>query len=196
MAATYCYKGTYQQHRYIHTSLLFLQASFGGFYRVEQLIVSTTPDTPSYRKTHSGVAPIVSKPNIQWLFKVQAIVDKLSAAYTDPATGQERTAKLSDICFKPLGADCAIESMLQYWQMDPQIYNLGRLSPDFCFGHWSTQCRSAFEAPIDPNTVLGGFPTNGSFRSYSQDATAFVVTYPVDPSPANRYAIDQHCHTK
>lgn len=154
---------------------------------MEQLIVSTTPETPSYHKTQSGVAPIVSKPNIQWLFKVQAIVDTLSAPYTDPVTGQGKNATLSDICFKPLGTDCATESVLQYWQMDPQVYNQGRLSPDFCFGHWSTQCRSAFEAPIDPNTVLGGFPTNAGFRSYSQDATAFVVTYPVDSSLANRY---------
>lgn len=141
------------------------EASFGGFYRVEQLIISSTPETPSYHKTASGVAPIVSKANIQWLFKVQAIVDSLSAAYTDPTTGQEKSATLADICFKPLGADCAVESVLQYWQMNPQIYNLGRLSPEFCFGHWSTQCRSAFEAPIDPNTVLGGFPTNASSRT-------------------------------
>lgn len=59
------------------------------------------------------MAPVVSKPNIQWLFKVQAEIDALTAPYIDPATGQERNATLSDICFKPMGSVCAIESILQ-----------------------------------------------------------------------------------
>ena len=170
-----------------------MQESFGAFWRIEQLLISTTPESkPSYRKAASGLPPIVAKDrthdHIKWLFQVQAEVDALSVPYTDSATGQAGNATLSSICFKPLGRACAIESVLQYWQMDPQIYALGRLSADFCFGHWSTQCRSAFESPIDPHTVLGGFPTDNSFRSFAQDATSFVVTYPVDSSPANRSA--------
>jgi hypothetical protein len=39
-----------------------------------------------------------------------------------------------------------------------------KLSPDYCFGHWATQCRSAFEAPMDPHVVLGGFSTGPDFR--------------------------------
>ncbi len=41
----------------------------------------------------------------------------------------------------------------QYWKMDRQIYARGeppfytKLTPEFCFGHWSTQCRSAFQVP-------------------------------------------------
>ncbi|KAL0026458.1 hypothetical protein WJX77_000502 [Trebouxia sp. C0004] len=169
------------------------EESFGAFWRIEQLLISTTPESqPSYKKAASGLPPIVAKDrthdHIKWLFQVQAEVDALSAPYTDSVTGQTGNATLSSICFKPLGGACAIESVLQYWQMDPKIYALGRLSPDFCFGHWSTQCRSAFESPIDPHTVLGGFPTDSSFRSFAQDATSFVVTYPVDSSPANRDA--------
>ncbi len=170
-----------------------MQESFGAFWRIEQLLISTTPESkPSYRKAASGLPPIVAKDrthdHIKWLFQVQAEVDALSVPYTDSVTGQTGNATLSSICFKPLGGACAIESVLQYWQMDPKIYALGRLSADFCFGHWSTQCRSAFESPIDPHTVLGGFPTDNSFRSFAQDATSFVVTYPVDSSPANRWA--------
>lgn len=168
-----------------------MQASFGAFWRIEQLIITTTPDTqPAYKKTASGLPPIIAKDrshdHIRWLFDVQAAVDALSVPYTHSATGKTANATLQSICFKPLGSACATESVLQYWQMDPKIYALGRLSPDFCFGHWSTQCRSAFESPIDPHTVLGGFPTDNSFRSIAEDATSFVVTYPVDSSPANR----------
>ena len=169
------------------------QASFGAFWRIEQLLITTTPDTqPSYKKTASGLPPIIAKDqthdHIKWLFDVQAEVDALTVPYTDSTTGQTANATLDSICFKPLGEACATESVLQYWQMDLKTYTSGRLSPPFCFGHWSTQCRSAFESPIDPHTVLGGFPTDNSFRSIDEDATSFVVTYPVDSSPANRSA--------
>ena len=42
----------------------------------------------------------------------------------------------------------------QYWKMDRSIYERGeppfftKLTPEFCFGHWSTQCRSAFQVPV------------------------------------------------
>ena len=46
--------------------------------------------------------------------------------------------------------------------------------------------RATFEAPMDPDIILGGFPAGPEFRNYSADATAFVVTYPVDSSKDNR----------
>ena len=80
----------------------------------------------------------------------------------------------------------------QYWKMDEGVYTKGlppygtKLSPDFCFGHWQTQCRATYEAPVDPHVVLGGFPNGPGFRNFSADATSFVVTYPVDSSSDNR----------
>lgn len=210
------------------------------------------------------------------------------APYTT-ADGAEANATLTDVCFKPFGGACATQSVLQYWRMDRGYYeaemakgpySAGRLTPDYCFGHWwaperrravgssclapcmlctrgrcwwtgeaaaaagahwhmppppprFTQCRSAFEAPMDPHVVLGGFPTGEAFRrepfsaarcaapcrtcarcfplcqdhrqgaadasmrtahpgchsrNYSADATSFVITYPIDPSPSNRAA--------
>ena len=50
------------------------------------------------------------------------------------------------------------------------------------------QCRAKFGGPMDPHIVLGGFPTNSSFVSYSTDATSFVITYPVDSNMTNRCA--------
>jgi Niemann-Pick C1 protein len=54
------------------------------------------------------------------------------------------------------------------------------------------QCRSAFGGPVDPHLVLGGFPMDSSFQSYSADATSFVVTYPIDSSPDNRCNAHEH----
>lgn len=84
---------------------------------------------------------------------------------------------------------------LQFWKMDEDIYEHGeppygtKLSPDFCFSHWQTQCRSNFEAPMDPHIILGGFPNGPDFRNFSADSTAFVVTFPVDSSSENRCSL-------
>ena len=48
----------------------------------------------------------------------------------------------------------------QYWKMDRQIYARGeppfytKLTPEFCFGHWSTQCRSAFQVALSQRPSL------------------------------------------
>eukprot|EP00879_Flechtneria_rotunda_P012269 GHRR01012815.1.p1 GENE.GHRR01012815.1~~GHRR01012815.1.p1 ORF type:complete len:1130 (+),score=344.72 GHRR01012815.1:967-4356(+) len=171
------------------------EASFGPFYRVSQLILSTTLQSQSKYISTSGLPAIVTDDNILLLFQMQAKVDALRGAYTN-STSQNAEAALTDVCFKPFGTACATQSVLQYWHMDRALYESEqkkspyavKLSPDYCFGHWATQCRSAFEAPIDPHVVLGGFSTGPDFRNYSADTTAFVVTYPIDSSPANRAA--------
>ena len=89
-------------------------------------------------------------------------------------------------------ATCSVCWRAQYWKMDLGIYEHGappygtRLTPDFCFGHWQTQCRATYEAPVDPHVVLGGFPAGAAFRNFSADATSLVVTYPVASSADNR----------
>jgi hypothetical protein len=43
--------------------------------------------------------------------------------------------------------------------------------------HYTTEetCLSTFQSPIDPSTILGGFPGNNF-----TEASAFVITYPVN----------------
>ncbi|KAL0361852.1 UNVERIFIED_CONTAM: NPC intracellular cholesterol transporter 1 [Sesamum radiatum] len=86
---------------------------------------------------------------------------------------------LTDICMKPLGNDCATQSVLQYFKMDQQNYDsFGGLDHvEYCFQHYTSAetCASAFKAPLDPSTALGGFSGN----NYSE-ASAFIVTYPVN----------------
>eukprot|EP00775_Hariotina_reticulata_P001814 gene1814-2147_t len=151
------------------------EASFGPFYRVAQLILSTTPQHKGDFISTTGLPAIVNDANIQLLFDMQDLVNNVT------------------VCFKPFGTVCATQSILQFWHMDRSFYlseqaksrYATKLSPDYCFGHWYTQCRSAFEAPMDPHVILGGFSTGPDFRNYSADATAFVVTYPIDSNPGN-----------
>ncbi len=102
----------------VHACYL-LQASFGPFYRIEQLIVSTKDPG----------APIVTDANIRLLFEMQAQIDALSA-HVPAADGAERTMSLQDVCVKPLGKTCVVLSMLQYWKMDQSVYEKGEAHAD------------------------------------------------------------------
>jgi Niemann-Pick C1 protein len=60
-------------------------------------------------------------------------------------------------------------------------------------GYWA--CRSTFEAPIEPKMVLGGYPTDDSFVSYQQNATALLLTFPMNASARiQQHAVDWERH--
>ena len=164
------------------------EAAFGPFYRVSQLILSTTPAAAnSSHLTPSGLPAILIDANLRLLFDMQAAVDAVTADSAQNST-------LNDLCFKPLGDACATQSVLQYWGGSREEYEgPGRLSPEFCIDHWSTACRAATGAPVDPKVVLGGFPTaavdgEGAVKApaYANDSTAFVITYLLSSAPEDR----------
>ncbi|CAA0807018.1 Patched family protein [Striga hermonthica] len=145
----------------------FFDNHLAPFYRIEQLIIATIPDS-------RGKAPsILTDSNIKLLFDIQKRVDTIRA------NNSGSMVSLTDICLKPLGKDCATQSVLQYFKMDPQNYDsFGGLDHiEYCFQHFSSAetCASAFKAPLDPSTAVGGFPGNNYL-----EASAFVVTYPVN----------------
>ncbi|GAY49262.1 hypothetical protein CUMW_117840 [Citrus unshiu] len=132
---------------------LFFDSHLAPFYRIEELILATIPDT-----THGNLP---------------SIIDGLRANYSGSMIS------LTDICMKPLGQDCATQSVLQYFKMDPKNFDDfgGVEHVKYCFQHYTSteSCMSAFKGPLDPSTALGGFSGN----NYSE-ASAFVVTYPVN----------------
>uniref|UniRef100_A0A7C9FG71 SSD domain-containing protein n=2 Tax=Opuntia streptacantha TaxID=393608 RepID=A0A7C9FG71_OPUST len=146
----------------------FFDSHLAPFYRIEQVMLATKPD-PLTGKSPS----IVTDDNIQLLFEVQQKVDELTVNYSGSRVS------LTDICLKPLGDDCAIQSILQYFQMDADNYDYsgGVEHALYCFEHYTSAdtCLSAFKGPLDPSVVLGGFSGNNF-----SEATAFVVTYPVN----------------
>ncbi|KAL5780863.1 hypothetical protein ACOSQ2_011600 [Xanthoceras sorbifolium] len=146
----------------------FFDSHLAPFYRIEQLILATIPDTP-----HGKSPSIVTESNINLLFEIQKKIDGLRTNYSGSMIS------LTDICMKPLGQDCATQSVLQYYKMNPENFDDygGVDHVKYCFQHYTStdSCLSAFKAPLDPSTALGGF----SGSNYSE-ASAFVVTYPVD----------------
>ncbi|KAL3036228.1 hypothetical protein AAZX31_02G292500 [Glycine max] len=146
----------------------FFDSHLAPFYRIEQLIIATIPESK-----HGKPPSIITEENIELLFEIQEKVDGIRANYSG------FLVSLSDICLKPLGDDCATQSILQYFQMDPDNYdNYGGVEhAEYCFQHYTSTetCFSAFKAPLEPTTALGGFSGN----NYSE-ASAFVITYPVN----------------
>uniref|UniRef100_A0A0E0DH78 SSD domain-containing protein n=1 Tax=Oryza meridionalis TaxID=40149 RepID=A0A0E0DH78_9ORYZ len=66
----------------------------------------------------------------------------------------------------------------KYFQLDPKKYDDSGIDhAKFCFQHYTSEetCLSTFQSPIDPSTILGGFPGNNF-----TEASAFVITYPVN----------------
>ena len=90
---------------------MVLQATFGPFYRIEQLILSTTPAAQAPYQSPSGMPAILTDANIRLLFQMQRAVDALAA----PIAGSNASATLQQVCYKPLGNDCATQSVLQAW---------------------------------------------------------------------------------
>nr|CAB3485431.1 unnamed protein product [Digitaria exilis] len=120
----------------------------------------------------SAAPSIVNDNNMKLLFQIQKKVDDLRANYSGS------TVALGDICLKPLSTDCATQSVLQYFQLDPKTYDDSGIDhAKFCFQHYTSEetCLSTFQSPIDPSTILGGFSGNNF-----TEASAFVITYPVN----------------
>ncbi|XP_074263841.1 uncharacterized protein LOC141586488 isoform X2 [Silene latifolia] len=145
----------------------FFDSHLAPFYRVEQLMIATVPNKGEVKSP-----TILTEDNIKLLFEIQKKVDGIRSNFSGS------TVSLTDICYKPLGQDCATQSILQYFKMDPANFdNFGGLDHvDYCFQHYTSteSCLSAFKAPLDPSTALGGYSGN----NYSE-ATAFIITYPV-----------------
>lgn len=146
----------------------FFDTHLAPFYRIEQLLIATIPDEGQ------GKSPsILTEDNIKLLFEIQKKVDGIRANFSGS------TVSLTEICYKPLGQDCATQSILQYFKMNADNFDSfgGVDHVQYCFEHYSTaeNCRSAFKAPLDPSTALGGYSGN----NYSE-ASAFTVTYPVN----------------
>ncbi|XP_022982156.1 Niemann-Pick C1 protein-like [Cucurbita maxima] len=146
----------------------FFDTHLAPFYRIEQIIIATIPDI-----VHGKPPSILNDNNVKLLFDIQKKIDGIRAKYSGSSIS------LSDICLKPLDRDCATQSILQYFQMNPENFdNYGGVQHlEYCFEHYSSadSCRSAFKAPLDPSTALGGYTGN----NYSE-ASAFLITYPVN----------------
>ncbi|ODA80792.1 hypothetical protein RJ55_03752 [Drechmeria coniospora] len=136
----------------------YFDANFGPFYRAEKIFLVN--DTNA-----SGRGPVLSYDTLQWWMSVEKNIENLKS----PKFGD----RLNDVCFKPTGNACVVQSVTGYWwsrgDPDPSTWrsdlrNCARSPVD---------CRPEFGQPMEANMILGGFDEDVA------DAQAITVTWVV-----------------
>lgn len=97
-------------------NLQFFEQNFGEWFRVEQLIISTKNDSP-----------ILTWENMQWWFEKELQLQNFGGV------------PLEDLCFKPLGNTCAIESFTQYFGGNLDYLDENR---------WKSQLLGCTDSPV------------------------------------------------
>lgn len=146
--------------------LQYFESEFGEWFRIEQIIVSNS----------NALAPVLDWDTVQWWFKKEAELQKLSDEHNN-------IIEFDSLCYKPLGETCAIQSFTQYFQGD-----IGYLSPS----NWKTElsscanspvnCLPLFQQPLKP-TLL--FSDNDVLHSRAFVVTLLVNSYLKDEKYTN-----------
>ncbi|THC88271.1 hypothetical protein EYZ11_012284 [Aspergillus tanneri] len=141
----------------------YFDANFGPFYRAEQaFVVNSTAD---------GDGRILNYETLSWWFDVESRVRRMISL--------DRELILDDVCFKPTGGACVIQSLTGYFGG-----SVTNLDPDT----WADQlthctespgdlaCLPDFGQPLKPEMLLGGYEETGNVL----DAQALVATWVVN----------------
>ncbi|RDW78581.1 sphingolipid transporter NCR1 [Aspergillus mulundensis] len=141
----------------------FFDENFGPFYRAEQAFLVNDNETRDGR--------LLDYDTLTWWFGVESRVSYLLSV--------KHQLTLDDVCFKPTGDACVIQSVTGYFggsfsNLDPDTWQ-DRLvhcaeSPG------DVSCLPAFSQPLKPEMILGGYEETGDVL----DAKALIVTWVVN----------------
>ena len=137
----------------------FFDDNFGPFYRPEQVFVV------------NDEGPVLTYDNLKWWFDVERRVSKLR---TDEGVG------LKDICFKPVGSACVVQSVTGYFQGD--FGNVDEdtwqdLLSDCANQPADVNCLPTFQQPLSPKMVFG------NYTGKPLESKSIVVTWVVNNHP-------------
>ncbi|KAM3069802.1 niemann-Pick type C-related protein 1 [Clarireedia jacksonii] len=140
----------------------YFDQNFGPFYRAEQVFLVN--DT-----NQSGPGPVMSYDTLKWWLDAEARIKNIK--------GRKTGTTLDDICLKPLGDACVVQSVGGYLNDD-----ITNISPT----DWKetirscaespVNCRPAFGQPITPTMIFGGWEKSGDVI----DSTALIITWVVE----------------
>ncbi|UTT94256.1 hypothetical protein NDA17_002448 [Ustilago hordei] len=155
---------------------------FGPFYRPQQIFLM---DSHSYQHLTSlrhnssseslkALPPALSWDRLLWLADLEQEVRDLKTP---------SGVTLQDVCLAPAGpgTPCVVQSILGYFQGDPEGYGLDATNWDQGLNQCASnpaECLPLFGQPLKPNIVLGGLPDN----SQPSNARSAVITYVLNNS--------------
>lgn len=147
----------------------YFDEHFGPFYRTEQIFLV------------NETGPVLSYDTVKWWFEIENHI-----------TGSLKSLSVSyeDICFKPTGESCAVESFTQYFYGD-----IGNIDPD----NWAhdlkscadtpVNCLPTFQQPLKKELLFGGYAHDDILT-----AEALVITLLVNND--NNKTSDQVTHSE
>lgn len=136
----------------------YFENNFGEWYRIEQIIVSTPDDSP-----------ILSLPIMHWWFEEEAKLQSLN-----------KHVSLDDLCLKPTGESCAIQSFTQYYWGDASRIDDQNWKRDLkaCTDS-PVNCLPQFQQPLSPSLLFD--------NADPLKATAFTVTLLLNNNKTNNH---------
>jgi len=142
----------------------FFDSNFGPFYRAEKvfLVNDTNP---------SGPGPVLSKDTLVWWMSVEKSIREVH--------GSKFGSTLNDLCLKPTGDACVVQTVSAYFEDDP--YNVDDDWKDRLreCAESPVECRPEYGQPLEPNMIMGGYPESGD----PTEAAAMTVTWVLNNFP-------------
>ena len=137
----------------------FFDEQFGPFYRAEKIFL--------VNDTTGESGPVLSKDTLLWWIGVEKSVKQLKS----PKFG----VMLDDVCFKPTGDACAIQTITAYYGLDAEEDELNDWKQRlYSCVESPVACRPDYGQPIGANMILGGWEDDVA------EASAMTVTWVVD----------------
>ncbi|MCJ1229517.1 hypothetical protein MMC12_006184 [Toensbergia leucococca] len=140
----------------------FFDSNFGPFYRAEQSFLIN--DTQA-----SGPGPVLSYDTLAWWFDVENRAKRLISLHEE--------VTLNDVCFKPTGTACVVQSLTGYFggsfaNVNPNTWqkDLKRCTES------PVDCLPDFQLPLQENIILGGWQESGDIL----DSQALITTWVVN----------------
>ncbi|RNA21587.1 Niemann-Pick C1, partial [Brachionus plicatilis] len=183
----------------------YYDSHFRPFYRTTQIIIRPTNQTPWIHEIFDDFGPVEysSALRLDFLHQVLELQNKISSLEgqleNDQGLKLNKTVKLKDICFAPLKPDnsnCTIQSILNYWQNDPDLLDKIVVDPDFgitnadYITHFETctksptsvndtlglSCLGTYGGIVSPFVAMGGYPQYKKAQQYG-NASALILTF-------------------
>lgn len=142
----------------------FFDKNFGPFYRAEQAFLVND------NSSNAG-GRVLDYDTLSWWFGVESRVSRVISL--------DRGLSLDDVCFKPTGDACVIQSVTGYFGG-----SLSNLKPDtweerltHCTDSpGDVDCLPSFSQPLRPEMILGGYESTGNVL----DSQALIATWVVN----------------
>ncbi|KAL2194338.1 patched family-domain-containing protein [Corynascus similis CBS 632.67] len=143
----------------------FFDENFGPFYRTEKIFLVNDLNA-------SAPGPVLSYDTLLWWIEVESSIRNLR--------GSRYGSTLQDLCLKPTGDACVVQSVAAYFHNDPkEVDRHGWKAKLRECADSPVGCRPEYGQPLEPNMILGGYSESGD----PSDATAMTVTWVLNNYP-------------